>query len=100
MPYRAPVSEFRFVLDQIVGLHQVAETALFAEATPDTVEAILSEAGKLSETVLAPNSPRGWKTGSSAHRPALPRGSAPLPKAAGWGFRPTPNMAAWVCPWR
>ena len=61
MPYRAPVSEFRFVLDQIVGLHQVAETALFAEATPDTVEAILSEAGKLSETVLAPLNRAGDK---------------------------------------
>ena len=61
MPYRAPVSEFRFVLDQIVGLQQVAETALFAEATPDTVEAILSEAGKLSETVLAPLNRAGDK---------------------------------------
>ena len=61
MPYRAPVSEFRFILDQIVGLQQVAETALFAEATPDTVEAILSEAGKLSETVLAPLNRAGDK---------------------------------------
>lgn len=54
MPYRAPVSEFRFVLDQVVGMDQVAATDLFAEATPETVEAILSEAGKLCETVLAP----------------------------------------------
>ena len=54
MPYRAPVSEFRFILDHVVGLQQVAATERFAEATPDTVEAILTEAGRLCEEVIAP----------------------------------------------
>ncbi|MES2665449.1 MAG: acyl-CoA dehydrogenase [Pseudomonadota bacterium] len=54
MPYRAPVTEFRFLFDHVVGLHQVAATDLFADATPDTVEAILTEAGRLAENVLAP----------------------------------------------
>lgn len=61
MPYLAPVSEFRFLLDEVVGFKQVAETARFAEATPDTVEAVLSEAGKLAETVLAPVNRAGDK---------------------------------------
>ena len=54
MPYRAPVSDFRFLFDHVVGLDQVAATDLFAEATPDMVEAILNEAGKLSSEVLDP----------------------------------------------
>ena len=54
MPYRAPTADFRFLFDHVVGLDQVTATDLFAEATPETVEAILSEAGKLCDEVLAP----------------------------------------------
>lgn len=54
MPYRAPLADYRFIFDHIVGFDQVAGTDTFADATPDTVEAILAEAGKLCETVLAP----------------------------------------------
>ncbi len=54
MPYRAPVSELRFVLDHVAGFDRVAATDLFAEATPETVEAILTEAGRMCEEVLAP----------------------------------------------
>ena len=54
MPYRAPVSEIRFLFDHVLGFHQLAETDLFADATPDTVEAVLTEAGRLSDEVLAP----------------------------------------------
>ncbi len=53
MPYRAPLSDFRLLLD-VVGFDQVAATELFADASPDTVEAILTEAAKLCETTLAP----------------------------------------------
>ncbi len=62
MPYRAPVSDFRFLLDHVVGFDQVAKTDRFAEATPETVEAVLTEAGKLSETVLAGLNRAGDKT--------------------------------------
>ncbi|GIT90840.1 acyl-CoA dehydrogenase [Jannaschia pagri] len=54
MPYRAPVSEVRFVLDHVVGFDRVAATETFADATPETVEAILTEAGRMCEEVLAP----------------------------------------------
>ena len=54
MPYRAPVSEFRFLFDHVVGLGQVTQTDRFAEADAETVDAILSEAGRLCEDVLAP----------------------------------------------
>ena len=54
MPYRAPLPDYRFLLDHVVGLDQVAATPLFADATPDAVSAILAEAGKLCENILAP----------------------------------------------
>ncbi|AMY67404.1 acyl-CoA dehydrogenase [Frigidibacter mobilis] len=54
MPYRSPVGEFRFILDQVVPLAPVAATERFAEATGETVDAILTEAGRMCDEVLAP----------------------------------------------
>ena len=54
MSFRAPVADIRFILDQVVPLAPVAATERFAEATPDTVEAILTEAGRLCDEVIAP----------------------------------------------
>jgi alkylation response protein AidB-like acyl-CoA dehydrogenase len=54
MPYRAPVSDFRFLMDHIVGFGDVAKTERYAESTPDMVDAILTEAAKMCEEVIAP----------------------------------------------
>ena len=54
MPYRAPLEDFSFLFDHVVGLDKVVKTELFAEATPDVTSAILTEAGKLCQDVLAP----------------------------------------------
>ena len=54
MPYRAPVSEFGFLLDHVVGFSAVQQTERFAETTDDTVLAVLTEAGKMCDEVLAP----------------------------------------------
>ncbi|RKF16034.1 acyl-CoA dehydrogenase [Roseovarius spongiae] len=54
MPYRAPLDEYRLLLDHVVGFDRVAATDRFAEATPDVTAAILSEAGRMCEDVLAP----------------------------------------------
>ena len=62
MPYRAPLTDFGFILDHVVGYAQVAGTPLFAEATSDTVSAVLAEAGKLAENTLAPLNRAGDKT--------------------------------------
>ncbi|MCF8511638.1 MAG: acyl-CoA dehydrogenase [Rhodobacteraceae bacterium] len=61
MPYRASLTDLRFVLDHVVGFAEVAGTARFCEATPETVEAILSEAGRLCEETLAPLNRSGDK---------------------------------------
>ena len=54
MTYRAPLDEFQFLFDHVVGFSQVSETELFGDASPDVTAAILSEAGRLCEEVLAP----------------------------------------------
>lgn len=54
MPYRAPVTDYRFIMDHIAGFSHVSETDLFAESTPDMADAILTEAGKLAEEIIAP----------------------------------------------
>ena len=59
MSYRSPVNDIRFILDHVVPLAPVAETEMFAEATPDMVEAILTEGGKLCDEVIAPTNRDG-----------------------------------------
>ncbi|MEM1003772.1 MAG: acyl-CoA dehydrogenase [Pseudomonadota bacterium] len=54
MSYQAPLSDYRFLMDNVIGFDTVAATDRFADASPDMVNAILSEAGKLCEEVLAP----------------------------------------------
>lgn len=54
MSYRAPIDEYRFLFDHVVGLAQVVATERFAEASQDVTTAILAEAGKLCEEVMAP----------------------------------------------
>ncbi|MFQ5566397.1 MAG: acyl-CoA dehydrogenase family protein, partial [Paracoccaceae bacterium] len=54
MTYRAPVAEMEFCAARIVGQDRLAETRLFAEATPATRSAILDEAAKLCEGALVP----------------------------------------------
>ncbi|MFT7105674.1 MAG: alkylation response protein AidB-like acyl-CoA dehydrogenase [Yoonia sp.] len=54
MPYRAPVSDYNFLFDHVVGFGQVTATERFADATSDMTQAILTEAAKMSEEILAP----------------------------------------------
>lgn len=54
MPFRAPVEEFKFLFDHVVGYQQVSATDRFSDASDDMVSAILGEAGKLCEEVLYP----------------------------------------------
>jgi len=54
MPYRAPAADYQFLFDHVVGFDKVAATERFEEATPDMVSAILEEAARMSNEVLAP----------------------------------------------
>ena len=54
MSYVAPVAQIDFILSHVVPFGDLARTERFAEATPETATAILSEAGRLCQNVLAP----------------------------------------------
>jgi len=54
MSFRAPVPEYEFMLNHIVDFQQVTATERFAEATEELATAILTEAGKLCDEVMAP----------------------------------------------
>ena len=82
MPYRAPIAEYRFLLDHILGFAAIADTARFADATPDTVDAILTEAGRLCDTTLAPLNRSGDK-----HPARLENGVVRTPPGFAEGFR-------------
>jgi acyl-CoA dehydrogenase len=52
--FTPPISDFRFLIHNVIGLDTVASLPDFAETTPDLVDAILEEAGKFASSVLAP----------------------------------------------
>ncbi|MGR3291309.1 MAG: acyl-CoA dehydrogenase, partial [Paracoccaceae bacterium] len=82
MAYRAPLADFQFLLDHVVGFGQVTATNLFADASPDVIVAILAEAAKLSEEVLAPLQRIGDEQGT-----VLENGQVRCPPGFGVGFK-------------
>jgi len=54
VPYTAPIEDMRFVLNRLVGLDRIAALPGYEDATPELVDAVLEEAGKLASEVLAP----------------------------------------------
>ena len=61
--YHAPLAEMQFVLTELAGLADVAQLPGCEDATPDTVAAILEEAGKFATDVLDPLNPVGDRAG-------------------------------------
>ena len=54
MPYRAPAAEYRFLFQHVVDVGAIRSTTRFADATADLTDAILGEAARLCDDVLAP----------------------------------------------
>ena len=106
MPYRAPAADHRFILDHIVDYAQVAATTRFADATPDTVAAILTEAAKLCDDVLAPLNrggdltPARLENGVVRSSPGFADGYRAI-AAGGWvGLAASPDhggTSPWAC---
>lgn len=82
MTFRSPTGEHKFILNDIVGFDAVTATERFGDATPDLVDAILSEAGKLSDEVLTPLNPAG-----DAHPARLENGVVRTSPGFAEGFR-------------
>jgi len=65
--YKAPVDDALFLLNDVFHLGRYGNLPGFAEASPDTVEAILREAAKFTEEVLSPLNRIGDKQGCTRH---------------------------------
>jgi len=63
--YRAPLADMQFVMTELAGLDEIAKLPGFADAAPDTVAAILEEAGKFATDVLDPLNPVGDREGAT-----------------------------------
>ena len=59
MAYKAPVEEMMFVLENLCDLQELAKLPGFEEAQPDMISAVLTEAGKFADQVLAPLNRKG-----------------------------------------
>jgi alkylation response protein AidB-like acyl-CoA dehydrogenase len=59
MPYTPPLKDMRFILRHIAGMEELAALTGYEHATPDVVEAVLEEAGKLAAEVWAPTNTAG-----------------------------------------
>jgi alkylation response protein AidB-like acyl-CoA dehydrogenase len=106
--YQAPLKDMKFVLKELAGLASVAKLPGFEEATPDTVDAILEEAGKFAAGVLDPLNKTGdeegsrWKDGAvttpkgfkEAYRQYVEGGWAALPFEPEWGGQGLPKLVA------
>ncbi len=106
--YAAPLKDMKFVLNELAGLAEVAKLPGYADATPDTVEAILEEAGKFASGVLDPINHSGDQEGSrwtesgvktpkgfrEAYRQYIDGGWAALPFEPEWGGQGLPKLVA------
>jgi len=54
IPYTAPLRDMQFVLEEVIGLDQIATLPGFEDVSDDLVRAVLAEAGKFGAEVLAP----------------------------------------------
>ena len=54
MPYRAPVRDQAFVLNEVLRLDAYSNLPGFADASADVIQQVLEEAGRFCEGVLAP----------------------------------------------
>src|SRR3546814_7747477 len=95
--YRAPVQDTLFLLNDVLGIERYANLPGFANATPDMVAAVLTEAGKFCEEILFPINQSGDLEGCTRHDDGsvtTPKGFKEAYKAyseAGWGLLTAPE---------
>jgi acyl-CoA dehydrogenase len=65
--YKAPVDDALFLLNDVFHIERYGNIPSFAEATPDTIAAVLSEGGKFVEEVLQPLNRVGDVEGCTRH---------------------------------
>ena len=105
MTYAPPIADMRFVLSSLAGLDELNQLPGFEDATPDLVDQILDEAGKLAANVIAPLNAVGDR-----NPPVLENGVVRMPSSfkdayeqyrdAGWNGVPfDPEFGGQGLPW-
>src|SRR5690348_3090737 len=94
--YRAPLDDYRFVLNEFLELDKQRDLPGFEELTPDLVEDILTNAAKFCEEVLQPINQSGDEEGAHYENGVVrtPKGFKEAYKAyseAGWGALSAPE---------
>lgn len=62
--YFPPLDDMQFVLNTLAGISEIATLPGYEEASPDLINAVLEEAGKMASQVLAPLNRIGDQQGS------------------------------------
>ncbi|MFQ5467348.1 MAG: acyl-CoA dehydrogenase [Kiloniellaceae bacterium] len=103
--YAAPIADMGFVLREIADLDGIARLPGYEEATPDLVDAVLTEAGRLAGEVLAPLNQSGDREGCTLDNGTV-RTPSGFPGAykqfveGGWGSLPfDPAHGGQGLPW-
>ena len=96
--YRAPVEDYRFLLNEVLELEKHRDLPGFADLSPDLVDDILGNAGKFCEEVLQPLNQTGDEEGCHFQNGTVttPKGFKEAYKAyseAGWGGLGAPEEA-------
>src|SRR5712691_7817746 len=111
MTYRAPVADMAFALKNAAGFGPAMAEGIYGDLTEDVVEAVLEEAGKFANDILAPlNAPGdhhgaqfkdgavitapGWK---DAYRAWSQAGWNGLAAPAKWGGQELPHAVNAAC---
>jgi acyl-CoA dehydrogenase len=81
--YKAPVEDVKFLLNDVFHMERYGNMPGFADASPDVVAAILEEAAKFAEEVVAPLNRVGDLEGCKRN----PDGSVTTPKGFKEAFR-------------
>src|ERR1041384_4261747 len=81
--YKAPVDDTLFLLNDVFHLERYGNIPGFADASPDVVEAILTEAAKFAEEVVTPLNRVGDAEGCTRH----PDGKVTTPKGFKEAFK-------------
>ena len=102
--YKAPLRDYRFVLEELLEVGELAKLPGYEDATPEIFAAVLEEGGKLCEEVLFPLNRSGDEEGCTYENGAVrtPKGFAeagttPSARAVGPRSTPIPPMVARAC---